>query len=131
MSLNNPVPGANHAAEYLVPGVPWVTSSTVAAGAVKAHELPAVCSSIHARCVSGSAGALLLGFTTQGVTGSGTNRVSIAPGTSADFRVRSKTIVVGGLSGVASYELLVGLTTIPAKNFEKYVKTADSVLEAV
>lgn len=129
MALNTPSPGPNLLTEYLVSGVPWLTSSTVAAGATKEHELPAACSSIHARCVSGSSGALLLGFTTAGVAG--TKRISIAAGNSVDLDLRTKTIVVGGLGGTATYELCIGLTTILAKDFPKYSGSATTLLSGV
>lgn len=129
MALNTPSPGPNSAFEYLVSGIPWVTSSTVTTSATKEHELPSVCSTIHARCVSGSAGALLLGFTTAGV--SGTNRISIAAGTSVSLPIRTKTIVVGALGGTATYELCVGLTTILAKDYPKYSGSATTLLSSV
>lgn len=118
MGLNPPFAGAGAAAEYLVPGVPWVTASTVNAAAAKEHELPTVCSSVHVRCTSGSAGVLLFGFTAAGVLG--THRVSLAPGTSETFNVRSRTLAVGGQGATATYELLAGLTLISAREYPKY-----------
>jgi len=123
--LDNVKPGPNSLVEYLVPGVPWVTSSTIAPAATKEHELPNVCSSIHARCLSSSAGALLVGFTPAGVAG--THRVSVAPGSSIDMSVRTKTVVVGALGGTASYELLIGLTLIKAKEYPKYSGSAGTL----
>ena len=49
MALGTPISGPNLLTEYLVSGIPWLTASTVTAGATKEHELPAVCSSIHSR----------------------------------------------------------------------------------
>lgn len=118
MSLDNPQPGHGSVPEYLVPGVPWLTQSTIPSGQAIEFELPYVTSAVHVMCLSGSVGTLMFGVTRAGVLAS--NRLPIAPGTSADLRIRTKTLVFGAPSGNADFAVCAGLTRITASFFPKY-----------
>jgi len=115
--LNNPLPGGNLAAEFIVSGWPWLTASFVPALTTVRHSFANVASSFalkNALTGSDMACRIAYGFTANGVSGS--NRGTLVPGESfsgdfkfTEFYVRSLT------TSSIEYELAVSLTGVPAK----------------
>lgn len=100
-------PGLNHAPEYMVSGLPFVTASALTVSASKI-ELPYVSSelSFHA-----TGGAIRFGFTENGVNGS--NYFLVGPGEGLfRFDIRCKTIYVRGDAGAATMTMAAALTQI-------------------
>jgi hypothetical protein len=125
VSLNNPIPGQNSIAEYQVSPIPWITASLApAGGAIVRHDLPFVASTFCVRNCANSTSSynLAYGFSAAGVTGS--HRGVLKPGESISADMRFKTFFVMSLTGAADYELLIGLTGIPARFFPE-ISNAD------
>jgi hypothetical protein len=115
--LNNPLPGGNLAAEFIVSGWPWLTASIVPASSTIGHTFDNVASAFalkNALTGSDMARRIAYGFTANGVSGS--NRGTLVPGESfsgdfkfTQFYVRSLT------TSSIEYELAVSLTGVPAR----------------
>lgn len=117
MPLNNPIPGGNMLSEYIAPGWPYLTASSVAASTTKSHRFGTVGSSFALKnATTGSDEAMVLayGFTRNGVQGS--NRGTLVPGESfsGDYRF-TEFFVMSVTTSSINYELAVSLTGIPSQ----------------
>lgn len=104
-------PGVNHAPEYLVSGVPWVTGSVDATG-VKKIEFPSV--SRFFKVSNTGASIVSVGFTQAGVAG--THGFTVRNGETEHFELRIREFWISG-SG-ATVDVLGGLTSIPRRNYQ-------------
>ncbi len=113
--MQPPQAGMNSAAEYMVSGMPWVTSS-LALTSSAAYQLDFPFLTRHIWIHNTSATTLFVGFTANGVKG--TNRFSIASsGTFGDSMLRVKSLFFLTNSGSGTAEVVAGLTFVPAHKF--------------
>lgn len=115
MALNHPIQGEAYVSAYQISLIPYITSSTVASGAVKSHNFNNVVAFFTVR--NKGSQDLALGFTELGVKG--TNRVVLGQNESfnGDFRVKS-IFLYGAGTAASSYELVAGLTGIPSTQMQ-------------
>lgn len=116
MSLNNYSAGANNASEYMVSPIPWITASvTPTEGTIVRYDFDTVASTFFLRNRGAFSCSLAYGWSAAGVTGS--HRGVLDGGESIGIDVRFKSIFLMSVSGVTSYELLVGLTGVTSRFF--------------
>lgn len=107
MSLHYANPGWNDVASYLLPGVPWVTSSNVNSGTVHEHAFWRVARTVTV-INSHASYNLHVGFTRLGLTSTSSNYFEIPPATAIPLDMRIKTIFVRGSgSGPTPYSIVV------------------------
>ena len=109
MSLNNPSPGYNWAAEFAVSAIPWVTSSVLIGSECRKIAFYGITKEVVVKNLSGS--ALQVGFTFNGAQGS--NNISLQAGESFAATVRVKELYVFGTGN--SFCVFAGLTGILAQ----------------
>jgi hypothetical protein len=115
MSFNYPTSGQANVAEYMASGLPWVTASNVTTASVRI-DFPMVTSNITIRNNSPAAsGALKVGYTANGVSGSNFFLLEGQQTLSAD--VRTKSLFVMSASGSIAYSVHAGLTMIDPRGF--------------
>lgn len=107
MSLNNPTPGFGSVNEYLISGIPWVSSSTI--NGIAAQSFQWVASFFTVKNVSGS-NSIKVGFTLNGVNGS--NYFSLNANESYTATIRCKQLFISGSGNTVT--IIAGLTTIPS-----------------
>lgn len=112
MAFQYPQSGPNNVAEYMASGLPWTTASSFNASAYRL-DFPYVTNFV---AVSTTTGSLRIGFTQNGVNG--TNYFLVAPANGFfSIPVRCNTIFVRADTTACSASIVVGLTTIPQRNF--------------
>ena len=116
MPIDNPRPGAGSVAEFQVSPIPWMTSSVLAASSSVRFDMPYLASSLMLLNAStGSTDVLAFGFTSTGAAG--TRRHRILPNTRlGPLDLRFKTLWLAAPSGSVSFDVLVGLTGISARD---------------
>ena len=100
-----PEPGFNYTPAYQTSGLPYLTSSTAAAGSPVYIQFPYVTRTI---TVGATGGATTFAFTANGLAG--TNKYTVASGQSVTFEFRAKEMWVTG----STFSIAAGLTGIPA-----------------
>jgi hypothetical protein len=116
MSLNNPVLGEGYVPAYQISPVPYVTSSQVTLGEIKEYSFPTVARTFSIKNNT-SGTTIAVGFTRNGLTSVNSNFFSLSGGESYAGEYRTSAIFISGSTGTASFQMLVGLTDIPVKNF--------------
>ena len=104
-------PGAGALSEYLVSGIPWVTSSQVPASILSVDFLNVI-SFFTIKNTSSS--SIKVSFTQNGFNTGNYFSLSANEVFSADLRVKSLFL---SSSLTSSFELVAGVTSIPASNF--------------
>lgn len=104
-------PGAGSLPEYLVSGIPWVTSSFIPASILEIDFLN-VTSFFTIRNVSSN--SIKVSFTNNGFNTE--NYFSLSAGESFSADIRVKAIFLSS-SLTSNFELIAGMTGIPASNF--------------
>lgn len=99
-----PEPGYNHMPAYQVSGLPYVTSSTAAAGTPVYLQFPYVTKDF---TISATGGATTFAFTANGLAG--TNKFTVPSGQTVTFDYRVKEMWITG----STFCLAAGLTGIP------------------
>jgi hypothetical protein len=117
MSLNNPVLGEGYVPAYQISPTPYVTSSNITLGAIKEYDFPFVTKSVFVQNTSNSSTTIAISFTQNGLSPANANFITLDKGETFSQDVRTSKLFVSGASGSASYQLFVGLTNIPVKNF--------------
>ena len=114
-SFQLPAPGPSSVLEYQAAGLPYVTQSvSPAIGVFTTVELPFVSSFFTFK--NNGTGTLGVGFTAAGVLG--TNVITLPPSGTYTGDIRLADIFFTTIAGdVGDYELIVGLTQIPRKNW--------------
>ena len=111
-------PGYGSVSEYMVAPLPWCTGSVASSiTAVHEYEFPFVTSHVTVRNHS-TGGGIRVGFTRNGVTGSGGSNyflIDAVVGAQLDIDVRVSSIYILGTGGSSTYSIFAGLTAIPAK----------------
>ena len=116
MSLNNPIPDVNHSANYLVAGIPFVTSSQAPAASGLTNQrvhFPLV--TRHITVVNEDANfALRMAFTQNGLsTTAAGNHVNIPKASVfGPIEVRCTDLFFQGVGGVAKFGVVAGLTVV-------------------
>jgi hypothetical protein len=104
-------PGAGALSEYMISGIPWVTSSQVPASIVEIN-FNNVTSFFAVK--NTSANSINVSFTRNGFSTGNFFTIASTEVFTADLRV--KTLFLSS-SATSSYQLVAGVTTIPASNF--------------
>lgn len=116
MSLNNPLPDVNHAANYLVAGIPFVTASqapAVAGGTNRQIHFPLV--TRHITVVNDDAtNPLRMAFTANGLnTTLAGNYVNIPKASVfGPIEVRCSDLFFQGVGGLVNFSVVAGLTVV-------------------
>lgn len=108
MSLNHTSPGFGFTAEYVPPGIPWVTGSVALTTTPLHIHLPRVSKYVDVLNVSGSNARV--GFTAAGVDG--VNYFRVQSGTVQRFDVRVADVFVRSDSNTCTVDVVAGLTLI-------------------
>jgi hypothetical protein len=119
-SMNAP-PGVNSTAEYIVSGLPFVSSSAFNATTTYEMEFPAMTQWFYVENLGNA--AIDLGFTAAGVAAS--NKWTIAATTtSPKFEVRTKSVFLVG-TNLKTYQVVAGLTQVPSGSVPDYSANSD------
>ena len=105
--------GPNNVGEYQASGLPYVTHSQVTAGTVTHIQFPFVTNELNVK--NNFDGILKVGFTENGVKG--TNYFSLPVSGTYGGRLRITDLYVTAQAGTLQFEVVAGLTAIPAKDF--------------
>jgi hypothetical protein len=117
MSLAWPQSGEYNVSAYQMSAMPYVTSSIINNGEVHRYNFPYVTRFIDVVNRGSAGNTIALGFTENGVLSTG-NYVTLDSGASVKEEVRTTALFISCSSGTnVKYQILCGLTTIPAKNF--------------
>lgn len=117
MSLNNPVLHEGYVPAYQMSAVPFVTASTIVAGDVVEISFPQVTRFFTLKNISGVNG-LCISFTRNGLLSTNKNYFTLNSNTSFREEMRTTKLFLSNSSGsTISYELIAGLTNIPATQF--------------
>lgn len=112
MSLGNPTPGPNSAAEYLVSGVPFFVTTSANPNTPLGIDLPFVTRDVIVR--NTGTGSLTFGVTQEGVNGTGS--FTIPSGASETFQIRTRRVFFKSTAGT-TFSMCAGLTTVESRNF--------------
>lgn len=126
MPLNNPIPGANNAVEYQVPGIPWVTSSTTGANEIIQYKFQNVSTCVVVKNSLDSSNNLRFGFTQNGVKNS--NYIELVPGESIAMDIRIIDLFISGSN--TSYTAYAELSGVQRKMYVLQL-TGSSGLEGI
>jgi hypothetical protein len=118
----NAPPGVNSTAEYIVSGLPFVSSSAFNATTTYEMEFPAMTQWLYVENLD-SGTTIDLGFTAAGVAGSNKWTIGVSS-TSPKLEVRTKSIFLVGTNGDA-YQVVAGLTQIPSGSVADYSADSD------
>ncbi len=114
MGFQYPGSGPNFVPEYQVSSLPWVTASSVSTGVVKEHAFDFVSRFLVIKNTDAAAN-LSVAFTP---TGAANNKAFVlTPGEKLEVEVRTKAIYLSTAAASVTYQILAGLTQIPARNF--------------
>jgi hypothetical protein len=116
MSLNNPIPDVNHSSNYIIAGIPFVTSShaPAASGLVNQQvHFPLVTRHITVVNEDGT-NALRMAFTQNGLsTTAAGNHVNIPKASVfGPIEVRCSDLFFQGVGGVVKFGVVAGLTVV-------------------
>lgn len=117
MSLNNPVLGEGYVPAYQISAVPFLTASNITLGQVKEYDFDFVTRFFTVK--NKTAGATLaVAFTQRGLASGVSNYFTVNGGESYTGEFRTSSLFLSGSAGATlDFELVVGLTNIPVKNF--------------
>ena len=116
MSLNNPLPDVNHAANYIIAGIPFVTASQApAASGLTNQQVHFPLVSRHITVVNEDAtNALRMAFTQNGLsTTAAGNHVNIPKASVfGPIEVRCSDLFFQGVGGSVKFSVTAGLTVV-------------------
>lgn len=114
MGLDNPKAGFNHATEYTVAGLPYVTSSQAPlSGSVLRIDFPKITRALTIRNHDAATKYLRIGFTARGVVTSG-NHYSLNGGETVRLELRLKSVFFSGDTTLCPFSIVAELTNIEA-----------------
>ena len=117
MSLNNPVIGEGYVPAYQMSAVPYVTSSTIAGNATVEISFPQVTRFLTVKNVD-AANSIYVAFTQNGLSAANSNFITLKVSGSLSEELRTTKLFLKNAAGTTtSYELIAGLTNIPASQF--------------
>lgn len=115
MALNYPQQGEGYVSAYQISATPYVTSSTVALGAVREIVFPQVTKFITLKNMSTSTSTIAVAFTRAGLTQANSNYFILSGSESFSGELRTDRIFISGSGGSTNnFTLLAGLTFIPS-----------------
>lgn len=123
MSLNNPRPGFNSAAEYMTSGIPHVLSGS-ATTSPTVVEFPYVTRAITVANNSAAGSVLEVGFTQNGVNL--TNRFPLDGKQTVRFEVRVRDLWLRAEVGTVNYGVLAELTPIERMHMPPLTGSVDT-----
>ena len=109
MGLNNPRPGYSSAAEYSVPGLPWLTSSILSVGETKKFDFERVSKWVLIKNNTYGTTANV-GVTLNGAKS--TNYFTLIGGESVELDWRVARLFVSASVGLPDVSIIAGLTMI-------------------
>jgi len=119
MPLDNAPAGAGHVPEYLISGIPYVTSSIIAAsvsGSIQMIQFPTVSREVVIKNNTAST-EISVGFSSNGLTKTG-NYFTVDGGDSVTLPIRVVDLYISNSLGASiAYEVIGSLTTIERRNF--------------
>ena len=123
--MTYPFAGAFHNSAAYVPGIPWLTSTSLARAGVEtytSYALAAVAASLSVR--NDGPDVLRIGFT-QGITGSTGQYVTVPSGGALDCPMRFSTLYLTPdvVSGSCAVQVAIGLSTVPVDQSPTYKLT--------
>lgn len=116
MPLNNPRPGPGNAAEYMVSGIPWVTSSVLTAGEERLVSLPSVSRFLTVKNET-AATTLAVAFARNGFKSKNSNFFTLDAGESYEGELRVTDLWLSASAGIPAFEVIVGMTSIHRSDF--------------
>ena len=117
MSINFPYMGEGYAPAYQISPVPWVTSSTIALGAITEIQFGNVTKYFTIKNNSPST-VLAIAFTQNGLTPANSYFYPLSGSSVQEFEIRTDRIFLSGSAGASiSYTVLAGLTSILPTRF--------------
>ena len=119
ITASAPAPGEKASGEYIVSGIPYVTSSTGKTAAVYEVPFPTLSQWIIVQNTDDT--SLVFGFTAAGVAAN--QKYTLAAGeTSPKLHIRSKSIFVKP-ANAKTYEVIAGLTNIPTGSIPDFTNS--------
>mgnify|MGYP007046924411 CR=1 FL=1 len=116
MPLNNPRPGPGNVSDYMVSGIPWVTSSALTAGETRKISIPSVSRFFTVKNETSST-TMAVGFTQNGLKPLVANYFTLDGGESYDAEIRVIDLWLSASVGVPAFEVIVGMTSIHRSDF--------------
>ena len=123
MAFNYPKTGVNFSAAYQASGVPHITSGDAPVTSVDADtalkiSFDYVTRNIKFKNTDAGSKKIRLAFTATGSLAASANNIVVSAGETVtyDFRCKDIFLMATG-AGTCPFELVAGLTTIPASNF--------------
>lgn len=118
MALNHPSQGEFSSAPYSISATPFVTSSTVALGEIKAIEFGYVSKFMVVRntAPAGSTNVIAVAFTENGLKSAASNFFTLGAGESFSGDIRVDKVFVSGSTGATTgFTMVCGLTLVPSR----------------
>ena len=117
MSLNNPVISEGYVPAYQMSAIPFVTSSTIAGNATVEISFPQVTRFITVKNVHAT-NSIYVSFTQNGLLPANSNFITLGVSGTLSEELRTTKLFLKNAAGTTtSYELIAGLTSIPASQF--------------
>lgn len=119
MSINHPVLNEGYVPAYQMSAVPYITSSQISAGEVHTYSFPQVTRFFNVINLSEvTADRIAVAVTQNGLNTAAGNFFTLPAGTAFRDEIRTTSLFVSGTAGTnVSYQLVVGLTNIPERQF--------------
>lgn len=119
MTSNWPANGEYFTPAYQVSALPFLSSSIISRGQIHAYSFPFVTKFVNVvNRGSVSTDKICLSFTTRGLEPAVGNFITLDQGDTVNHDVRTTELYISCSAGSAvDYQVFIGLTTIPAKNF--------------
>ena len=113
--LNDPRSGPGNVAEYMVSGIPFVTSSTLPASTIREIKFPYVTRFFTVKNGTNTAlsSSIAVGFTGAGLNSvSGGHYFTLESGESYSGELRCKSLFISSSISTPRYEIIAGLTRV-------------------
>ena len=113
--LNDPRSGPSNISEYMMSGIPFVTSSTLATTTIVEIKFPYVTRFFTIKNATSTAisSSMTVGFTSRGLNPvSGGHYFTLESGESYSGELRCKSLFLSGSASTPRYEIIAGLTRV-------------------
>lgn len=116
MSSQFPPAGAHNIPAYSLPGIPWVTGSTVPAATIVKHSFPLVTNDFTVRNTSAGT-TLAVAFTSNGLSSVTRKYFTLTGVQDLKCNFRIKDLFLSATQGAPVVEVIAGLSHVPYSNF--------------
>lgn len=116
MSLNYPKSGPNDLAAFSMPGIPWVTGSTIPAATIFKHSFPCATTGLVVRNTVAST-TLAVGFSSNGLNSVFRKYFTLTGAQELRLNVRVKEIFLSASQGAPVAEVVAELSTCGYSDF--------------